>query len=349
LLGVFSCAPDLSRPLRVGDLRALVVRDLLGRVTEHYGLRTTCVQPLDDTGPVSEEEASARADELRQDLAALNIRPADVYPRITETIDLVLDLVTRLVQHGYGYVGRDGSVFFAGESGEPQGVPPDGAPVLWQRSGGLHHGRVWDSPWGLGYPGRHVACAAIALHHLGGGIDVHAAPADPRRSRDETERRLFDASAHARAGAHNQTVRHWLRAAPVRVGSKDARTAGYGLRLADIVDRGLDPLSLRLALLGRHYRQPLDLTWAVIEGVDDMLRAWRGLVAQWAESPSAAMPKAYVTAVDGALDDDLDVPGVLALLHRLADDPDVKPGAKFETFAHVDRIVALDLVRDVGR
>jgi cysteinyl-tRNA synthetase len=337
---VYSCAPDLSRPLRVGDVRALVLRDIVERTAERHGLRTTCVQPVDDTGPMSDDESRARAEELRSDLAELNVRPAQVHPRITESMDLVLDLVTRLAQQGHGYVGRDGSVLLAGDAGDDD--PVGKAPVLWQRSGGLHHGRVWDSPWGLGYPGQHVACPAVALHHLG-GIDVHAAPADPRRPRDEAERRLFEASAGPTA------VRHWLRSAPVRVGSQDARAAGYGLRLTEVVDRELDPLALRLTLIGRHYREPLDLTWAVIEAADAKLREWRAAVAHWAESPSAAMPKAYVTAVHDAIDDDLDLSTALGLLDQLAADDDVKPGAKFETYAHVDQVLALDLARDVGR
>jgi cysteinyl-tRNA synthetase len=340
-LRTYSCALDLSRPLRVGDARAFVLRDVVERAAERYGLRTTCVQPLDDTGPMSEDDARARADHLRRDLLDLNVRPAQAHPRITESMDLVLDLVTRLAQGGYGYVGRDGSVLFTSDGGE--GDASDGSPVLWQRSGGLHHGRVWDSPWGLGYPGQHVACPAIALHHLGDVIDIHTTAADPRRPFDDAERRLFDASS-GRAG-----VRHWLRSAPVRVGSRDARAAGYGLRLADVVDRGLDPLALRLTLIGRHYREPLDLTWSVIEAADAKLRAWRAAVARWAESPSGAMPKAYVTALNDATDDDLDVTTMVAVLDQLAVDDDVKPGAKFETYAHVDRVLALDLARDVGR
>ncbi|MGH3739616.1 MAG: hypothetical protein ACRDT6_29050, partial [Micromonosporaceae bacterium] len=156
-------------------------------------------------------------------------------------------------------------------------------------------------------------------------------------------RRLFEASAGPSA------VRHWLRSAPVRVGSKDARAAGYGLRLADVVERGLDPLALRLTLIGRHYHEPLDLTWGVIESADAKLREWRAATARWAESPSGAMPQAYVTAVHDAIDADLDLAAAVGLLDQLAADDDVKPGAKFETYAHADRVLALDLARDVGR
>ncbi len=72
-------------------------------------------------------------------------------------------------------------------------------------------------------------------------------------------------------------------------------------------------------------------------------------MAEWANSPSAAMPGEYTEAISAAFDDDLDTTAALAELHRLASDPDVAPGAKFETFAAADRLLGLDLARDIGR
>jgi hypothetical protein len=110
----------------------------------------------------------------------------------------------------------------------------------------------------------------------------------------------------------------------------------------------IDSLALRLALLGRRYYEPLDLTAAQLAQAAETLRVWRMKVREWAQQPSAAMPAQTVARARAAFDDDLDVPVVLDIMHRLADDAAVAPGAKFETFVYLDRVLALDLARDLG-
>ena len=87
----------------------------------------------------------------------------------------------------------------------------------------------------------------------------------------------------------------------------------------------------------------------VLTGADQALTAWRRSVAQWANSPSAAMPARYADALAAAFGDDLDGAAALAHLQALADDAGVTDGAKFETFAAADRLLGLDLARDIGR
>jgi hypothetical protein len=119
--------------------------------------------------------------------------------------------------------------------------------------------------------------------------------------------------------------------------------------LAGLAERGLDPLALRLVLLGRRYSEPLTLTWIALESAGQELAAWRGLAAEWARSPSAPLATGYRDRIAAAFDDDLDTPAALAVLRDLAADPEIPPGARFETFADADRLFGLDLVRDVGR
>jgi len=118
--------------------------------------------------------------------------------------------------------------------------------------------------------------------------------------------------------------------------------------LPAVAGRGLDPLALRLVLLGTRYREDLTLTWDALHAADKTLRDWRGLVAEWALSPSAPMSARHAAAVLAAFEDDLDTPAALRELDALAAGPDVLPGAKFETFAALDRLFGLDLARDIG-
>lgn len=121
-------------------------------------------------------------------------------------------------------------------------------------------------------------------------------------------------------------------------------TVGAAARAADPAD----PLAVRLALESAPYDQPADLTADVLADADETVTSWRRRVALWAESPSRPMP-AGIGAAAGAAFDDLDTVSALGLLRDLIADPDVPAGAKFETFVYTDRLLGLDLPREVGR
>jgi hypothetical protein len=138
----------------------------------------------------------------------------------------------------------------------------------------------------------------------------------------------------------------WTRSGPVTF---PADLGGTGPDpLAGLAGRGLDPLALRLVLLGRRYRDPLTVTWPALAAAGEELAAWRGLVAGWASQPSRPISAPHRAAIAAAFDDDLDTPAGLRVLRDLAAEA-VPPGARFETFADADRLFGLDLVRDVGR
>jgi len=116
---------------------------------------------------------------------------------------------------------------------------------------------------------------------------------------------------------------------------------------APAAPEGVDPLAVRLALLRVPYRERAELAHADVAAAAADLERWRRLVAAWAEHPSNAM--AGVEPVVERLSDDLDVAGALAALDRLAGDDALPPGARFEAFAHLDRLLGLDLASEVGR
>jgi len=124
-------------------------------------------------------------------------------------------------------------------------------------------------------------------------------------------------------------------------------TVGTAAQAADPAHPA-DPLAVRFALESAPYDQPADLTADVLADADQTLTSWRRRVALWAESPSRPMP-AGIAAAAGAAFDDLGTVSALGLLRDLIADPDVPAGAKFETFVYTDRLLGLDLPRDIGR
>jgi hypothetical protein len=131
-------------------------------------------------------------------------------------------------------------------------------------------------------------------------------------------------------------------------GTVDAGSDGPR-RWSELTAAAIDPLALRVVLTRHRYREDAAVTWDLLAAAGQMLSIWRGLVAEWANSPSAAMPERYADAVTAAFDDDLDTTSAMAQLMGMIIEPAVAPGAKFETFAAADRLLGLDLARDVGR
>ncbi|MFD3941390.1 hypothetical protein [Streptomyces sp. NPDC058579] len=111
---------------------------------------------------------------------------------------------------------------------------------------------------------------------------------------------------------------------------------------------GTDPLAVRMLMLAHPYRAPIVLADAVLEDARRTLANWRQLVADWAQEPSRPVPADVLRHAHAVLADDLDVPAVLDTLVDVTTRADVPAGAKFETFAFLDRVLGLDLAREVG-
>jgi cysteinyl-tRNA synthetase len=405
LLRMYACGPTVYRDAHVGNMRTFVLTDLIRRNAEFEGLSVVLVQNITDVGHMADDtglgaegdEAPAEVDEgqagsddkvLRQaategrsaldiardyedrfhrDLHALNVRPAAHYPRASESIDLMIDLIARLMDTGHAYVGGDGSVFFDARSfptyGDLSGnrltelrpghrfeggVDPakrfhaDWA--LWKKAPDTRTQLVWDTPWGVGFPGWHTECSAMSLDLLGDSIDVHTGGIDLRFPHHEDER------AQSNCATGKDVVRHWVHGEHLLFeGRKMSKSSGNVVLVSDLVGRGLDPLALRLAFLQHRYRQQMNLTWDTLEASDTTLTRWRQKVALWATEPSVAMPDDAIAPIRAALTDDLDTPRVITTLRELEKSSTVPPGALFEIFAYVDRVLALDLTRLVGQ
>jgi cysteinyl-tRNA synthetase len=305
-------------------------------------------------------------DAYRADTAALNILPPDFAPRASESIDLMIDMIATLIKTRHAYVAASGSVYFdarsvpdygvlsgnrldelkpghrsAGEVDEEKRFHADWA--LW-KSAPQERDLTWVAPWGSGFPGWHTECSAMSLKYLGDVIDIHTGGIDLRFPHHEDER------AQSNAIAGHEVVQHWVHGEHVLFdGRKMAKSTGNVVLLADLAERGLDPLAARLAFLEHRYRQQMNLTWETLTAADATVRRWRELVADWADEPSKPICAEYSARITSAFDDDMDTPAAIRVLRELAKDPEIPAGSKFETFASADRVLGLDLVSLVGR
>ncbi|MET8157418.1 cysteine--tRNA ligase [Sphaerisporangium sp. NPDC005289] len=384
---VYTCGPTVYRFAHVGNLRSYLLPDLIRRVLERHHIRSVVCQNITDVGhlvdddaidPTGEDKVLAQArregrsaleiarfyeDAFRRDTAALNMRSPEHTPRASESIDLMIELIAKLIDMGHAYAVDDGSVFFDAKSfpsyGEISGNRLDALKpghrvegvdprkrfhadwALWK---GADREMTWQTPWGTGFPGWHIECSAMSLRFLGEHIDIHTGGKDLRFPHHEDER------AQSNASVGHDVVKHWVHGEHLLFdGRKMAKSTGNVVLLADVENAGLDPLAVRLAFLEHRYRQQMNLTWDTLHAADRTLRRWRQRVAEWAESPSRPIAAEYARRAQDAFDDDLDTSTALRALRELERDESVDPGSKFETFLHLDHVLGLDLPADIGK
>ncbi len=320
----------------VGHAATFLAYDVLQRRLRDLGCRTRCVRNITDV----DDDLLARARAMGvhyldlaagslaafdADMAALGLLQVDVEPRATSAIADIRRLIGRLLSSGHAYRATDG-VFFdvsaAQGFGELSGLDAaemlelarrrGGRPddpnkrnpldfALWQRSAPGEP--EWSSAWGLGRPGWHVECSALALAHLGETIDVHGGGSDLVFPHHECSR------AQSEAATGQPFVRHWMHTSMVRHGGvKMSKSAGNLAFVVDLRERW-EPMAVRLALLGAHYRADWD--WSEDRVADAALRLerWR----------AAGRGDGALARVRARLDDDLDTSGALTEIDAAAE------------------------------
>ena len=403
LARIYACGPTVYRDAHVGNMRTFLVTDLIARGLRYQKYRTLVVQNITDVGHMAndtglgdvvdfdpdegqadtEDKVLAQATRtgksaleitthyekaFHKDLAALNIYPADHYPKASESIDSMITLITQLMESGHAYVGHDGSVYFNARSFPTYGAlsgnrldqlkpghrfdleEAESAKdfhadwALWKVAGSDRTQLTWETPWGRGFPGWHTECSAMSLDLLGSAIDIHTGGIDLRFPHHEDER------AQSNSSAGREVVGHWVHAEHLLFENrKMSKSAGNVVLVQDVIDRGLDPLALRLAFLQHRYRSQMNLTWDVISSANDQLSRWRTRINEWSESESEPMDQTYLDCFTELFFDDLNTPQAINELRNLERDPSISSGSKFETFVHLDSLLGLDLARDIGK
>jgi cysteinyl-tRNA synthetase len=320
---------------------------------------------LEDKSPA--EIADHYTEAFLRDAAALNLRPAAAYPRASDYVPQMLELVAKLLEGGHAYE-VEGTVYFAVESFPGYGRlsrntldrlraghrQEEADPrkrhhadfALWKAAG---PGRIvkWPSPWGDGYPGWHIECSAMSLATLGEHIDVHTGGEDNVFPHHEDE------IAQSEAVVGHQVVTTWVHGAHLLTeGRRMAKSAGNFYALADLAERGHPPQAARLLFLQARYGSQFNFTWDALAGAERALQRWRSRMAGWARDPAAGQAPGcagYEQRFWAAVDDDLDTPRALAVLAELEGDESLPPAARFTSLAAFDRFLGLDLDADVGQ
>jgi cysteinyl-tRNA synthetase len=196
---------------------------------------------------------------------------------------------------------------------------------------------VWDSPWGKGFPGWHIECSAMSLKLLDGHVDIHIGGIDLRFPHHENER------AQSNALINKEAVDLWVHGEHLLFeGKKMSKSSGNVVLLSDVIERGIDPLAIRLCFLENKYRSQMDLTWKSIEAADETLKRWRMKMVQWGSDDSISLD----SEIELAFNTDLDTSRAIM---RLREVEKAESENRASIFRYADQVLGLDLDRPIEK
>ena len=334
---MYVCGPTVYNHPHIGNARPPVVFDILARLLERK-FNLTYVRNITDVDDKINDEAKRRGisieklttqyiDIYRKDMAALGVRSPSIEPKVTDHIELIIDFIEQLKSKDFAYES-DNHVYFDiskyGEYGKLSGRNIDelisgarvevsknkknpGDFVLWKPSDKDTVG--WSSPWGYGRPGWHIECSVMAYQHLGETIDIHGGGSDLIFPHHENEIAQSECGLSIKRFAN-----YWLHNGLINVKSeKMSKSLGNVLLVSNLLNEANGEV-IRMALIGTHYRQPLDWTDSILEESKDKLdRMYDALLKFETDiQPDEAKVDQICKKFFKALEDDLNTPKALA-------------------------------------
>jgi cysteinyl-tRNA synthetase len=355
---MYCCGITVYDYCHLGHARTCLIWDVVRNYLEWSGYEVTYIQNFTDIDDkilkraqqegISMQDVSERfIAAYFEDMERLAIRPANAYPRATHTLDGIKRLVAELEQKGFAYPAA-GDVYYsvskfsqygklsgrkledlqAGASGRVEDAeaskkqhPFDFA--LWKAAKSGEPS--WESPWGAGRPGWHIECSAMVREKLGETIDIHVGGSDLTFPHHENE------IAQSEAATGKPLANYWLHNGMVKVdGEKMSKSLGNFTTIRDLLDRGVDPMAVRLFILQAQYRKPIDFTEEAIEAATNGWETLKegllfgqkfGTQLGFANLPlnfSLEGGESIKQKFQDAVDDDFNFAGGLAVLFEIA-------------------------------
>ena len=376
-VGIYSCGPTVYWYQHIGNLRSYIFSDILRRVLSYNGFNVKHVINVTDVGHLTSdsdtgedklEEAAKKegksAGEIsefyfkvfREDFSKLNIIEPEIWCKATEHINEQIELIKKLEERGYTYKTTDGIYFDTskfseyGKLSRKKVEDLEGGKrvklgekknktdfALWKFSEkpGVRQ-QEWDSPWGLGFPGWHIECSAMSMKYLGEEFDIHTGGEDHIHIHHENE------IAQSNCATGKQSVKFWMHGAFLILDKgKMSKSSGKIKTISELERDGFNPLAYRYFTYTAHYRKPL--TWSE-EGLKSASEAYNKIknIVRILKDDGEENSE-YLSKFEDKINDDLDMPGAIAVLWSLLRDKDAK--GKLKTIERMDSVLGLDLLK----
>lgn len=354
---IYTCGPTIYDFAHIGNFRTYVFEDIMRRTIEYFGFSVEQVMNITDVEDKTIRGAVAKNIPLKEftepfkiaffeDLKTLHIKPAEHYPAATDYIGEMIRLIEILIEKGYAYKNKEGSVYFkirqfssygrlsrlclsdlqVNASGENLAAADEYEKenasdfVLWKAYDPKRDGKIfWESPFGKGRPGWHIECSAMAMKILGDTIDIHCGGVDNMFPHHENE------IAQSEGCTGHTFAHHWIHVEHLLVDNKKmSKSAGNFYTLRDLLKMGYTGDEVRYLLLSTHYRTQLNFTLPRLDAARASLQRIGDLIdrLQKVKDPKptqngeAALQKADLS-FKTALADDINISAALAALFDL--------------------------------
>lgn len=285
---MYSCGPTVYDYFHIGNARPFIVFDTMRRYLEYSGYKVKFVQNFTDIDDKMIKRANAEGitvkelgdkfiSEYFKDSEALGIHKATVHPRATENIDAIIDIIRKLEDNGYAY-NVDGNVYFSTKkfreygklSKQPLEDLEAGARIdvnetkkdvmdfaLWKKQ--KDGEPAWESPWGMGRPGWHIECSAMANKYLGATVDIHSGGQDLIFPHHENE------IAQSECANGKPFANYWMHNGYININNqKMSKSLGNFFTVRDIREK-YDSEVIRFFMLSAHYRNPINFADTLME------------------------------------------------------------------------------------
>ena len=281
VVNIYACGPTVYNYIHIGNARPICSFDVLRRYLTYRGYKVKYVQNFTDVddkiikkaneeGVESTEISEKYIAEYKKDAHGLNVMDADVHPKVTESMDIIIDIVKTLVDKGFAYESG-GDVYFRTsrfpEYGKLSGMPIEdlkaGAriDVNSQKEDALDFAvwkaakpgePYWDSPWGKGRPGWHIECSAMSRHHIGDTLDIHCGGQDLIFPHHENE------IAQSEAATGCKLANYWVHNGYINVDNqKMSKSLGNFFTAREVAEKyGYEVV--RYMMVQAHYRSPIN-------------------------------------------------------------------------------------------
>jgi cysteinyl-tRNA synthetase len=368
-VSLYTCGPTVYNFMHIGNLRTFVFSDVLLRVLKYNNLQVEAAENITDIddkiikkakeeGKTISEITAEYTKYFLDDVQKLNIYPENLkeQPRATAYIEKMIAYIQVLVEKGFAYIEKDGSVYFDiskfPDYGKLSGLEKrelkTGTRILSDEytKDDVQDFALWkavesdevgyDSPWGKGRPGWHIECSVMSQSILGDKIDIHTGGIDLVFPHHENE----IAQSEAKTG-ESPFVKYWVHGAHMLVdGKKMSKSLHNFYTLAQILDRGFDSMTLRYLFLQTHYRQEMNFTFEALEAAQNALNKLRKEVVSY------DVPKVGCAEFEGkflqAVNDDLNMPQALSILWEVVRS-DKNSSEKLATILKFDEVLGLSL------
>lgn len=339
-IGIYVCGITAYDFCHLGHARVMIVFDMVVCYLRSQGWHVNYVRNITDVddkiidrahknGEDIDKLTARFIDAMHQDAALLGITPPDAEPRVTQHMELIIDMIQRLLDKDHAYRATNGDIYYAvnsfpdygklsgrkldqliaGKRVEIQQEKRDPLDfVLWKMA--KAHEPAWDSPWGSGRPGWHIECSAMSTHCLGDHFDIHGGGHDLQFPHHENE------IAQSQGATGKPFVNIWMHNGFVRSGEeKMSKSLNNFFTVREILEE-FRAEEIRFFILASHYRSPLQYT---AENLQEAATALRGLYkALHNTAIDQPIDQTYLSRFRESMDDDFNTPQAIALLHELA-------------------------------